>query len=1306
VTDSGSSGGTALAVCGGMCRFFVIVVTLGLLAPAVASAGPTSGLLSGSVTAAGTGAPIAGANVQLYDANSQRTSFRLTTDAAGQFSIALSFGGRVLLVVSATGYATQLLNGIPCVAEDCRPFAGHVIVVPNGGVATVNVVMQPEGRISGAVRRADGGDRLAGVEISLYNFATSLVGRFVTAADGAFSFGSLPAGSYFAVARVPAPVTGGLDVISERYGGQECTLNCRIDLGTPIVVAAGATFVADFNLDRGGTISGRVVAQGSGIPIAATVAAFAGGLQYGTTATTDGAGNYTLTGLPTGSYTLRASNAANFADAAFPGAVAVAPGATQSGIDFALAAGGSIAGTLALASLPAGGSFSVPAIHVYDMSDRLARTISPILASDGTYTWTASGLPAGTYFVRTFGDSSSPFVDESFDGRVCVAADCLPSSGTPITVAAGTRTDIAVTLAAGASISGTVNRVGSVAAESLVHRQISVYDSRGVVVPGRVSAPADSTTYIVSGLPPGTYYVKLNRDSRGEYFDSFYRGIDCSTCPVTMATPVTVGVSEVKTGIDLLARNDIAAWIEGTVRDAAAQPLSTISVEAYAPTGTLVASTVTTADGWYRLSGVGYGSSFLRTVNNRGFVDERHDGEPCANCDPIAGAAVVISTGPRVGIDFSLSAGHAVSGSVTSSSGAPLPAARVAILRPDGTSIGEPAADPFGRYIAIVPPGSYRVRSQPLAGYIQELFDDLPCPFGTCDATAGTPVATDTPAAASVNFSLGTCAAGAISPVSLAAPVVGVPYRQVLRGLGSGSRVTVLYGILPAGLTLDSVTGVISGTPTAAGRYAFVAAIADGAACVATRSFTLEVQDCVLSVGGTTVFSAGGGTAVLSVTTSCAWWEANSHTPWLTVTDLSRIDPLTVTVQAQPNLSNTPRTGTVVIGPRVVSVSQAGTMPTSPFGVIDAPADGAVVSGSVGITGWALDQLAVSRVLIFRDPVTPEPATAPVFIGVASIVPGARPDVEAAFPEYPHGGRAGWGYLLLTNMLPAQGNGTFRISAYAENATGSLTLLGARTIVANNAAATLPFGAIDTPAQGGAVSGTAFLNAGWALTPQPNTVAFDGSSIGVFIDGVPIGPLTTYNLFRSDVSSLFPGLANSAGPVGARAIDTTALSEGVHTIAWLVEDSGGGATGVGSRYFTVQNAAWSPALRVRARPAVPDRVPGSDIQRHAASLEVLPFEAAVDQPLHVDPLDRVEISLPAATCTRGFDGYLVVNGELRDLPVGAALEPQGRFYWHPGPAFRGLYSLVFVRTACDGSRTRLPVSLTIGGDPSVPRDGR
>ena len=115
----------------------------------------------------------------------------------------------------------------------------------------------------------------------------------------------------------------------------------------------------------------------------------------------------------------------------------------------------------------------------------------------------------------------------------------------------------------------------------------------------------------------------------------------------------------------------------------------------------------------------------------------------------------------------------------------------------------------------------------------------------------------------------------------------------------------------------------------------------------------------------------------------------------------------------------------------------------------------------------------------------------------------------------------------------------------------------------------LPFGTIDTPAQGATVSGLV-TNFGWALATQPNAIPTDGSAIDVVIDNAIVGH-PVYNNPRSDISTLFPGYVNSGGPVGYFIFDRRTLPDGVHTIAWVVRDSAGHATGIGSRYFTVQN---------------------------------------------------------------------------------------------------------------------------------------
>ena len=86
---------------------------------------------------------------------------------------------------------------------------------------------------------------------------------------------------------------------------------------------------------------------------------------------------------------------------------------------------------------------------------------------------------------------------------------------------------------------------------------------------------------------------------------------------------------------------------------------------------------------------------------------------------------------------------------------------------------------------------------------------------------------------------------------------------------------------------------------------------------------------------------------------------------------------------------------------------------------------------------------------------------------------------------------------------------------------GHGVLLGTRTMTCANASATLPFGTIDTPLQGGVASGRSYVNFGWALTPQPKTIPCDGSTIHVLVDGVDVGP-ADYNHSRLGHSGAVP----------------------------------------------------------------------------------------------------------------------------------------------------------------------------------------
>ncbi len=381
------------------------------------------------------------------------------------------------------------------------------------------------------------------------------------------------------------------------------------------------------------------------------------------------------------------------------------------------------------------------------------------------------------------------------------------------------------------------------------------------------------------------------------------------------------------------------------------------------------------------------------------------------------------------------------------------------------------------------------------------------------------------------------------------------------------------------------------------------------------------------------------------------------------------------------------------------------TVAANPFGAVDTPLNNTTgVTGAVPFTGWALDDVGIASVMICRAafggelaPVDPNcGGAAQIFVGFGTFIDGARTDVAAAYPTYPMNTRAGWGFMVLTNMLPNQGNGTYQFFMYAQDRDGHTTQLGTRTMTCANASATKPFGAIDTPTQGGPASGTNFINFGWALTPQPKIIPINGSTMTVMVDGAPLGPVD-YNHERPDIEALFPGFQNTAGAngaVGFRVIDTTTLTNGLHTISWTVTDSLGVTEGIGSRFFSVVNGSGAvtaavegaASSRVRATAEIIAAAPQDDapvLARRGWDLDG-PWQwygvgGAGRAVIRGEEVDRFELALGEHEGAR-YTGYLRVGEELAPLPIGSQLDATtGQFTWAPGVGFIGRYDLVFVR---------------------------
>jgi uncharacterized protein (TIGR03118 family) len=106
------------------------------------------------------------------------------------------------------------------------------------------------------------------------------------------------------------------------------------------------------------------------------------------------------------------------------------------------------------------------------------------------------------------------------------------------------------------------------------------------------------------------------------------------------------------------------------------------------------------------------------------------------------------------------------------------------------------------------------------------------------------------------------------TPTSLTAGRIGTAYSQTLAATGGSapySNWTMTNGSLPPGLSLNSATGTISGTPIGvSGTFSFTLNVSDSTGATSTGSFQLNIQPAAIPlpmsrVGSFAQVAAGGG---------------------------------------------------------------------------------------------------------------------------------------------------------------------------------------------------------------------------------------------------------------------------------------------------------------------------------------------------------------------------------------------------------------------------------------------------------------
>src|SRR5262249_47757274 len=92
------------------------------------------------------------------------------------------------------------------------------------------------------------------------------------------------------------------------------------------------------------------------------------------------------------------------------------------------------------------------------------------------------------------------------------------------------------------------------------------------------------------------------------------------------------------------------------------------------------------------------------------------------------------------------------------------------------------------------------------------------------------------------------CPAITLTPSTLPDGTTGATYTQTISGNGGTAPYTfgMTGGSLPNGLGLDTISGIISGTPSLAGNFGFTLTASDANNCTGVQDYSINIQSTCL----------------------------------------------------------------------------------------------------------------------------------------------------------------------------------------------------------------------------------------------------------------------------------------------------------------------------------------------------------------------------------------------------------------------------------------------------------------------------
>ena len=698
------------------------------------------GRISGRITRADNGQPIAGAAVAVATAFGAVPAVTVISDANGDYSTPGGLpAGNWVVYATHLNYSTVIYNGIGCQGGCTAASGGTPVALTAGNTTTgVDFAMKTLGIISGRITDSVSGEPIAA---AIWAFrrdrevpAPYSGGGFYapSGADGRFSL-TLPDNAYTVVVEAS-------HYVSEFWGDVACS-NCRTHGGTGVTPVPGTT-VSTYDVvlkPTGGRIAGSVK-MANGVVISTTVNLYDHAGRLVTSTSTSDA--FRFAGLASGTYYVTAGAPHAYSSPAYlralwdgvdgtpcracnvtSGAPLVISGTNIiSNVHLVLDVGGSISGRIYDAATNANLTDSV-SVFVYDAVTG-ARMVE-LSYQQGTYK-TPAVLYPGNYSVVVATDYYSRAYAPSYYGGEYFCPGCNPVGGTPVAVAVNADTTADFAMKKYGRITGTVRTAGGSPVYSATVRAYV----NGV---SRTSTYTDSSgNFTLTGVVGPVVVTAGSWSSVTVAHD----GQECPNC--LDAAPLNVPFDGAATANFTLSGT--AAKINGKVVDADGLAVSYANVYLYDERGVQY-DTDYTYDGVFDFTQLGSGNYYLHVVYNS--AGTTYPEKQCAAFCKEQATPITLASGGTTNVTVKLVPPGTISGTITKTgtttgiSGIPL----VVWSNTLGRAVAEVVTGANGAYSVAVKSGQYVVYSA--SGlYFNELYaggGNAVC-SGPCNPASGTPI--------------------------------------------------------------------------------------------------------------------------------------------------------------------------------------------------------------------------------------------------------------------------------------------------------------------------------------------------------------------------------------------------------------------------------------------------------------------------------------------------------------------------------------------------------------------------------------